>query len=74
MRPKDNRWVAELPTGRIKYPRMPIAGEDLFVNDVVHSVGDAVYPVYDDSHVVYGIVAANGIKGQNVLVAAPFKA
>lgn len=66
----DNRWVAELPSGIIKNPQLKTAGVDLWVNDVVHLVDSTVYPVYDRSVEIYGFVAARGIKGKQVLVAA----
>lgn len=65
----DSRYVAELPSGIIKNPQIYIAGVDLQINDVVYLVGDIVYPMYDNTHNVCGVVAARGIKGRPVLVA-----
>ena len=67
---KDDRWYAELPSGIIKNPKLHIAGDDFDVNDVVYLEGDTVYPMYDDSHELYGIIACRGVKGKEVLVAA----
>lgn len=59
----------ELPSGSLMRPKMHIAGVDLWVNDVVWLDGDSVYPMCDDTHDMYGVVAANGILGGMVLVA-----
>ena len=65
----DSRYVSELPSGIIKNPLLPIAGADLFVNDVVYLDWDMVFPAYDNTRNFFGVVAAKGIKGQPVLVA-----
>lgn len=69
---KDNRYVVELPSGVIKNPQLHIAGDDFDVNDVVwlDKTNNVVMPMYDNTHDVYGIVAAIGKKGKNVLIAA----
>uniref|UniRef100_A0A6H1ZNQ0 Uncharacterized protein n=1 Tax=viral metagenome TaxID=1070528 RepID=A0A6H1ZNQ0_9ZZZZ len=67
---KDNRYVAELPSGYIKNPQLPLAGDDFCVNDVVYIVDNTVYPMFNDEKPMYGIVAARGVKGKPVLVAA----
>lgn len=70
MRPDDNRYIAELPAGIIKNPKLMTAGVDLYVNDVVYTSGGIVYPVYGHTcKPIDGIIAANGIKGHPVLVA-----
>ena len=69
MRP-DRRYVVELPSGFIRNPKLHIAGDDFQVNDVVYLAGDTVFPVYDGSKDVYGVIAAKGVKGSPVLVAA----
>ena len=66
----DNRYVAELPSGFIKNPKLHIAGDDFGVNDVVYLDGDTVFPMCDGSKDVYGVIAAKGVKGSPVLVAA----
>ncbi len=65
----DNRWVAELPGGIIKNPQLKTASVDLDVNDVVYCDEDTVYPMYDDSHEMYGVVASRGVAGKPVLIA-----
>ena len=67
---KDNRYVAELQSGIIKKPKLKIAGDDLSVNDVVWLDGETVRPMFDESVEMYGVVAANALKGGWVLVAA----
>ena len=69
-RPDDQRHVAELPSGIIKNPQTKLAGADLFVNDVVYLKENTVYPMYDNSEKMYGVVAANGVPGRLVLIAA----
>ena len=64
----DGRWVVELPSGIIKYPKICRAGTDLKTNDVVWGDG-VVYPMYDNAHDMLGVVAANGFKGGLVLIA-----
>ena len=65
----DNRYVAELPSGIIKNPRMCVAGVDLFVNDVVWEDKGTVYPMFDESREMYGVVAARMSKGKTGLIA-----
>jgi len=67
---KDNRYVIELLSGILKNPQLHIAGDDFDVNDVVWLDGDTVMPVYDRTKEIYGVIAAKGIKGKPVLVAA----
>ncbi len=67
---KDKRYVVELPSGLIKFPVLPIAGDDFDVNDVVFIKDDVVYPMMSESEEMYGIVAAKGLKGKPILVAA----
>ena len=67
----DERWVAELPSGIIKNPKFCVAGDDLWPNDVVWLSEDTVYPMYDDTNEMYGVIAGKNIrkKGQTVLLA-----
>ena len=69
MRP-DRRYVAELPSGFIRNPKLHIAGDDFQVNDVVYLDEDTVFPMYDENEKLYGVIAAKGVKGMPVLVAA----
>jgi hypothetical protein len=65
----DCRYVVELPSGIIKNPKLYIAGDDFQVNDVVRLDGDTVYPMFNESQAMCGVVAARGIKGGRVLIA-----
>ena len=67
---KDNRYVVELQSGLIKNPQLKTAGDDLSVNDVVWLDGEVVMPMFDRGVEMYGVVAANAVKGEKVLVAA----
>ena len=67
---KDKRYVSELPSGILKNPQIHIAGDDFNVNDVVWLDGDTVMPMYNQTQSIYGIIAAIGVKGKPVLVAA----
>jgi hypothetical protein len=58
-----------MPSGLVKNPQMSIAGVDLWVNDVVWLDNNIVYPMFDESHKMHGVVLARGIKGKNVLIA-----
>ena len=58
----DQRYVAELPSGIVKNPQLHIAGTDLWPNDVVWLDGDTVYPMYDESHDMYGVVTGCKMK------------
>ena len=69
-RPKDKRYVAELPSGIIKKPVLRVAACDLWVNDVVYIKDEQVYPMYDESQEMYGVVAANQVAGRRVVVAS----
>ncbi len=69
MKRPDDRYVAELPSGLIKNPKLHNAGEDFWVNDVVWLDDNIVRPLYDESHEMYGVVAAGGVKGGKVMVA-----
>jgi hypothetical protein len=72
MRPDDNRYIAELPTGIIKKPKLRTAGVDLYTNDAVYISGGKVYPPYcakDVVHILYGVIATDSLKGKPVLVA-----
>ena len=65
----DNRYVAELPSGIIKHPAICVAGTDLRVNDVVYFERGVVFPLFDDSHDMYGVVATKGVKDKPILIA-----
>lgn len=65
-----HRYKVELPSGIINNPVLKTAGCDFKVNDVVVKEGDTVFPMYREDQKMYGIVAARGIKGKQVLIAA----
>lgn len=67
---KDNRYVVELQSGILKNPQLKTAGDDFSVNDVVWLDGETVRPMFDESVDMFGVVAANAVKGGKVLVAA----
>ena len=67
---KDNRYVFELPSGKIKNPQLKTAGDDLMVNDVVSINIGIVMPMFDETVKMYGVVAADAKKGDEVLIAA----
>ena len=64
-----HRYKVELPSGIIKNPVLKTAGCDFKVNDVVVKEGEIVFPMYREDQKMYGIVAARGIKGGQVLIA-----
>jgi hypothetical protein len=70
---KDKKIKYELPSGIIKAPLILMAGEDLQVNDVVWHNRDAVFALrqkHKNNRPIFGVVAANSVKGKPVLVAS----
>lgn len=68
-RPDDGRYVAEVPSGIVKSPRLVCASVDLWVNDVIYLDDDLAYPMYDESHEMGGVVISRGAAGGRVLIA-----
>ena len=67
---KDKRFVAQLPCGIIKNPKLVLAGDDFQVNDVVTLVDGKLMPMFSEEQELYGAIAASAKKGRLALVAA----
>ena len=65
-----NRYKARLPSGKIKNPKLEIAGVDLEIDDVVILSDGVVMPMYSEDQTMYGVVAADSKKGKKVLIAS----
>ena len=67
----DSRYRTQVPSGIVKNPKLHTAGVDLWPDDVVWLDADTIYPMYDDSHEMYGVVLGRAVKpaGATTLVA-----